>query len=210
MELHILMGRACAGKSRRVLEEITARRSQQGQVLLVPEHASHEAELDLCRVCGPTASRDAEVLSFPQSGHPCTGPHRRAGGRDAGRWRQAADHAAALQEVSGRLTVFARPLPAARVSCGSWWRWRTSCMPTRCGRRRCCGRWRTSPAQRGTSCARRHWCLPPMTRASMAAVRRALPGAEAVRRAAGGRLPGGQGRVCGRILPISTGWRRIF
>ena len=64
MELHILMGRACAGKSRRVLEEITARRSRRGQVLLVPEHASHEAELDLCRACGPTASRDAEVLSF--------------------------------------------------------------------------------------------------------------------------------------------------
>ena len=64
MELHILMGRACAGKSRRVLEQIAARRSERGQVLLVPEHASHEAELDLCRVCGPTASRDAEVLSF--------------------------------------------------------------------------------------------------------------------------------------------------
>ena len=34
------------------------------QVLLVPEHISHEAEVDLCRALGPTASRDAEVLSF--------------------------------------------------------------------------------------------------------------------------------------------------
>ena len=31
---------------------------QCGQVLLVPEHATHEAELDLCRALGDTASRD--------------------------------------------------------------------------------------------------------------------------------------------------------
>ena len=38
------------------------------QVLLVPEHISHEAEVDLCRALGPTASRDAEVLSFQSLG----------------------------------------------------------------------------------------------------------------------------------------------
>ena len=64
MELHILMGRACAGKSRRVLEEITARRSQRGQVLLVPEQYSHEAERALCAACGDSLSLYAEVLSF--------------------------------------------------------------------------------------------------------------------------------------------------
>ena len=63
MELQIWMGRAGAGKSRRVLETMQERR-QRPQILLVPEHASHEAELDLCRALGPTASRDAEVLSF--------------------------------------------------------------------------------------------------------------------------------------------------
>ena len=109
MELHILMGRACAGKSRRVLEEITARRSQRGQVLLVPEHASHEAELDLCRACGPTASRDAEVLSFRSLATRVLG---RTGGLadvtlDAG--GKLLTMRRALQEVSGRLTVFARP-----------------------------------------------------------------------------------------------------
>ena len=64
MELHIWMGRAGAGKSRLVLETLEKQRRQRPQVLLVPEHASHETELDLCRACGPTASRDAEVLSF--------------------------------------------------------------------------------------------------------------------------------------------------
>ena len=109
MELHILMGRACAGKSRRVLEEIAARRSERGQVLLVPEHASHEAELDLCRACGPTASRDAEVLSFRSL---ATRVLSRTGGLadvtlDAG--GKLLTMRRALQEVSGRLTVFARP-----------------------------------------------------------------------------------------------------
>lgn len=52
------------GKSRRVLEAMEKNRRLRRQVLLVPEHISHEAEVDLCRALGPTASRDAEVLSF--------------------------------------------------------------------------------------------------------------------------------------------------
>jgi ATP-dependent helicase/nuclease subunit B len=62
--LHIWVGRAGSGKSRRVLEAMEKNRRLRRQVLLVPEHISHEAEVDLCRVLGPTASRDAEVLSF--------------------------------------------------------------------------------------------------------------------------------------------------
>ena len=62
--LSIWIGRAGSGKSRRVLEEMARRRGDRPQVLLVPEHASHEAELDLCHALGPTASRDAEALSF--------------------------------------------------------------------------------------------------------------------------------------------------
>ena len=62
--LHIWVGRAGSGKSRRVLEAMEKNRRLRRQVLLVPEHISHEAEVDLCRALGPTASRDAEVLSF--------------------------------------------------------------------------------------------------------------------------------------------------
>lgn len=62
--LTILMGRAKTGKSDRILETIAALGDESQQILLVPEHASHQAEVDLCRVCGPTASRHAEVLSF--------------------------------------------------------------------------------------------------------------------------------------------------
>lgn len=62
--LTIWIGRAGSGKSARVLETIARRREERPQILLVPEHTSHEAELDLCRACGPTACRSAEVLSF--------------------------------------------------------------------------------------------------------------------------------------------------
>lgn len=62
--LHILLGRARTGKSARVLEEICALGDSSQQILLVPEHASHVAEVDVCRACGATASRHAEVLTF--------------------------------------------------------------------------------------------------------------------------------------------------
>lgn len=62
--LELWIGRANTGKSRRVLEAVR-RRGESGrrQLILVPEHASHQAELDLCRVCGPGASAYGEVLS---------------------------------------------------------------------------------------------------------------------------------------------------
>jgi len=62
--LKILIGPAKTGKSERILQEIAQLGDTSRQILLVPEHASHAAEVDLCRVCGDTASRHAEVLSF--------------------------------------------------------------------------------------------------------------------------------------------------
>ena len=66
--LTILMGRAKTGKSEQVLRRIGELGDSSRQILLVPEHASHQAEVDLCRALGPTASRDAEVLSFQSLG----------------------------------------------------------------------------------------------------------------------------------------------
>ena len=62
--LKILMGRAKTGKSDLILQEIKQLGDSGKQILLVPEHASYQAERDLCRVCGDTVSRHAEVLSF--------------------------------------------------------------------------------------------------------------------------------------------------
>ena len=62
--LTILMGRAKTGKSDKILRQMAELGDSGRQILLVPEHASHQAEVDLCRACGPAASRHAEVLSF--------------------------------------------------------------------------------------------------------------------------------------------------
>lgn len=62
--LTILIGRAKTGKSHRILQDIAQKGDDSKQILLVPEHASHQAEVDLCAYCGDTASRHAEVLSF--------------------------------------------------------------------------------------------------------------------------------------------------
>lgn len=62
--LRIIMGRAKTGKSTAILQRIAEAGDSGRQILLVPEHASHQAEIDLCRVCGDTASRHAEVLSL--------------------------------------------------------------------------------------------------------------------------------------------------
>ena len=107
--LSIWIGRAGAGKSRRVLETMARQRSRRPQVLLVPEHISHEAEVDLCRALGPTASRDAEVLSFQSLGSRVLA---RTGGLaeftlDGG--GKLLTMRLALQELHSRLRVFGRP-----------------------------------------------------------------------------------------------------
>ena len=108
--MEIWMGRANTGKSLRVLEKIRdLGDSGGGQLLLVPEHATYQAELDLCRVCGDTASRHGEVLSF-----------RLLASRVLARTGGAADGTLdaggkllmmqrALQEALPSLTVYARP-----------------------------------------------------------------------------------------------------
>ncbi len=63
--LRILYGTAGTGKSAAVMDEI--RRGAQGgrrHILIVPEQYSHEAERELCAVCGDGLSLYAEVLSF--------------------------------------------------------------------------------------------------------------------------------------------------
>ncbi|MDR1131933.1 MAG: PD-(D/E)XK nuclease family protein [Oscillospiraceae bacterium] len=64
--LRLIVGVAGSGKTARITDEIRQRvaRRETGVILLVPEQYSHEAERELCRVCGDGLSRYAEVLSF--------------------------------------------------------------------------------------------------------------------------------------------------
>lgn len=107
--LHLWIGRAGAGKTARVLETIEKNRHERDQLLIVPEHVSHEAEVELCRALGDTASRNAEVLSL-----------RNLSGRVLGEVGGLADFTLdgggklltmrmALQEVGSGLRVFDNP-----------------------------------------------------------------------------------------------------
>ena len=64
--LRFIIGKAGTGKTAAIYEElrraVEARR--RGRILLVPEQYSHEAERELCRICGDSLSLTAEVLSF--------------------------------------------------------------------------------------------------------------------------------------------------
>ena len=64
--LRLLIGKAGTGKTGAVMEEIHSfvEKREGGSILLVPEQYSHEAERELCRVCGDTVSLYAEVFSF--------------------------------------------------------------------------------------------------------------------------------------------------
>ena len=64
--LRIITGRAGAGKTARIMDELRERveAGRAGGVLLVPEQYSHEAERELAHIAGPRAALYAEVLSF--------------------------------------------------------------------------------------------------------------------------------------------------
>ena len=64
--LRIISGRAGTGKSSAVMNEIArgVSAAEGSYILIVPEQYSHEAERELCAICGDGLSLCAEVLSF--------------------------------------------------------------------------------------------------------------------------------------------------
>ncbi|MDD6158941.1 MAG: PD-(D/E)XK nuclease family protein [bacterium] len=69
--LRLILGRAGTGKTGMIMEEIRRRvaAEQGGNILIVPEQYSYEAERELLRLAGDTASLYAEVLSFTRLAH---------------------------------------------------------------------------------------------------------------------------------------------
>ncbi len=106
--LRFLTGVAGTGKTAAVIAEIRGNmaRGVGGNILLVPEQYSHEAERELCRACGDRLSLYAEVLSF-------TGLARRTAAEQGGAALPLLDRggrmlcmALALQNVGPRLRVY--------------------------------------------------------------------------------------------------------
>ncbi len=98
--LRFIIGKAGTGKTAAVYAELRAavERRESRCMLLVPEQYSHEAERELCRICGDGLSLTAEVLSF-------TGLARRAAQERGGL-------AAPLLDKGGRLLCMALALDA--------------------------------------------------------------------------------------------------
>ena len=64
--LNLIIGRAGTGKTEYIMNEIKREMEagESGLLLIVPEQYSHEAERQLCAVCGDSLSLYAETLSF--------------------------------------------------------------------------------------------------------------------------------------------------
>ena len=64
--LRLILGKAGTGKTTAVMAEIrrAVEAHRPGQILLVPEQYSHEAERELCAACGDSLSLYGEVFSF--------------------------------------------------------------------------------------------------------------------------------------------------
>ena len=64
--IRVIYGKAGTGKTTSILGELALAVSKGigGYILLVPEQYSHEAERELCKACGDSASLYAEVRSF--------------------------------------------------------------------------------------------------------------------------------------------------
>ena len=106
--LRLFVGMAGSGKTGLIIEEIrrAVEAGRGGSMLLVPEQYSHEAERELCRVCGDSLSLYGEVFSF-------TGLARRILQQQGGAAQQWLDKggrllcmALALEQVGSRLRVY--------------------------------------------------------------------------------------------------------
>lgn len=106
--LHLILGKAGTGKTTAVMEAIrrAVEEKRGGQLLLVPEQYSHEAERELCAVCGDSLSLYGEVFSF-------TGLARRLMSEQGGgavTWLDKGGRllcmALALRQVGSRLRVY--------------------------------------------------------------------------------------------------------
>ena len=110
--LHLLYGPAASGKTDllmgRIRTAVAARTP--GQVLLVPEQYSHEAERALCAACGDSLSLYAEVLSFTG---PRRGRDRRRRGAAARSGRATAVHGAGTEPGGAAAAAVRRGRPPA-------------------------------------------------------------------------------------------------
>ena len=92
----------------RVMREIGASAAEHrgNNILIVPEQYSHEAERELCEVCGDSLSLYAEVLSFTRLASRAADEYGGGGKNSLDRGGKLLCMALALDAVGGRLTAY--------------------------------------------------------------------------------------------------------
>lgn len=107
--LRLITGRAGAGKTAQIMDEIRRAASEHegGRCLLVPEQYSHEAERELARVAGPSLPLYAEVLSFTGLARKVEAELGTGGRRPVDAGGRLLCMALALDSVYSRLRVYA-------------------------------------------------------------------------------------------------------
>lgn len=105
--LTLITGRAGTGKTAAVINRIKAavQRGEGRRMLIVPEQYSHEAERELCRACGDTLSRYAEVFSFTGLARRLTSQLGGGAGKYLDKGGRLLCMALALNSLSGRLKL---------------------------------------------------------------------------------------------------------
>ncbi|MCQ2557813.1 MAG: PD-(D/E)XK nuclease family protein [Oscillospiraceae bacterium] len=115
--LTLITGKAGSGKTSAVMQQIRelVNNKTEGIWLIVPEQYSHEAERELCAVCGSSISLYAEVLSF-------TGLCRRVNAELGGGAVRTLDQggrmlcmAVAMEAIGQRLKVFGSGMEKTRM-----------------------------------------------------------------------------------------------
>ena len=107
--LELILGRAGSGKTALVMERIRERVLSEipGSLLIVPEQYSHEAERELCRVCGDSLSLYAEVLSFSRFASRVADSYGGRSGKTLDKGGKLLCMALALDSLGPSLRVFA-------------------------------------------------------------------------------------------------------
>lgn len=107
--LKILTGPDRITLTQRIMGQIheKAKAGQAGQILIVPEQFSHEAERRLCACCGDTISRFAEVLSFSRLADRVASCHGGVARAYLDRGGQLLSMALAAEQTGSQLKLFA-------------------------------------------------------------------------------------------------------
>ena len=106
--LTVLIGRAGTGKTEHIMNEIKRKMAagESGMLLIVPEQYSHDAEKQLCAVCGDSLSLHAETLSFTRLAGSVIAESGRGMFRNLDRTGQILAMHRALESVAPALKVF--------------------------------------------------------------------------------------------------------